>query len=499
MTELMRPFVKQDRHIVLSLLAMLWLAFITALYGPGMDVDAVYYMLLARKLAHTGDILHFDSDAPGHWPPLYTMLMSIPFVLKVSYFWGAYVINILLYGISTYLASKQIDNLLQERNMRWVARLFTFFGFPILYIYVKAQSEILFMTLIIALYHFSIQYFKKPELSRIWTLGFIAALLCLTRYAGLPYVLAVTISLLLQKDKTLQEKIRHGLTLLTIALLPLLLWVLRPILAGTPHTFEYPNTYTLGFWEGIDKTVRGMINWLVPDFVGWYVQYPIMIIVLISAFYLYFKKGPLNPVIQLYTVSTFLYMGFIIWSATMGYCSEPDLRFLAPLFFPLYLMCLYLLTNWPIKGDMGDLYKFFTIIGFSIITICILISGIAYGIEKHFDGGGGYRTVRLMESPLQKWISVQPKMNILYTNSVPAILLIAQETPNSIYNLSNSYSAHKAPKNLKTDGSYVIWYFNPANKGMRNYLNPPDTFLKAHHFHCIDSFIDGKVYYSTGK
>lgn len=232
---------------VLVLLALLLVGAHTAVHGLAISMDSLSYLEAARHLVSGHGLVTGDFELTGPerqpltlWPPLYPLLLAplqwLAGLIGEPLERVAIPLNAVLLGISMLLTS----HLVADHHGRWPA-LAAAVALALLpatqVVYSYAWSETLFMPLVLAAYLCLARYLADPGRgARRWlpTAALLLGLACGVRYAGLGFLPALLLAVVLFPMLPVARRMRHALLALALALAPLLPVLLRNLaLTGT--------------------------------------------------------------------------------------------------------------------------------------------------------------------------------------------------------------------------------------------------------------------------
>ena len=215
--------------VALAAAASLLVACGTWKIGIGLSPDSNQFVSAARNLvAGNGDFA--GSNLPAFSPPLFMVVLAAPGFFGVGPIIAAGVLNPVILGLICLVAGL------------WFYRLT---GAPLLTV----------LSLI-----YAVRFIEEDAPRRLYLAAALAALACLTRYAGVALVASTLLVLLVAGRRTLPRTVARMTAYAAIAAVPLGLWLLRnwlltDTLTGWRHPAEFSVVYnlvrtagTLGVW-----------------------------------------------------------------------------------------------------------------------------------------------------------------------------------------------------------------------------------------------------------
>ncbi len=158
--------------------------------------DSFQYLSAAHSFRASGVFLSPDGSHYAHWPPLYPVLLN----LFADPIWSANVIHLLCKLVLSWLVYRLSMVYLTDNRTRAIFALSVLLGVHLLLISVFIWSELVFVTLALAmLYHHT----QKPDrLLTGWLLA-LGFLLCLQRNAGVFWIAGLATGWLLARGLSL--------------------------------------------------------------------------------------------------------------------------------------------------------------------------------------------------------------------------------------------------------------------------------------------------------
>jgi hypothetical protein len=309
--------------------------------GVGVSPDSVVYMSAARNV-HTHAVLNDFYDRPlVVFPAFYPFFLSaVITVTTLDPMVFAPVLNALLFAIIIYTSGWIMENF-QVRSKWYKHIILSCIALSpcLLEIYSMMWSETLFILLllffIIALRH----YFKFYSFKSLGLVSFVAALACITRYAGVTMIAAGGLLILLDNKIIFKKKI-----------IPAFLFGLMSSSLLAINLIR--NTFSDGTFTGMrEKSLASLADniyyygnvlceWL-PLPKDRFIPVFCTAIIFLAGFALLiwrnYKNGSLNSFENINVVFFLVYSLFIIFSATFSRYELINSRLLSPLFVTMLL------------------------------------------------------------------------------------------------------------------------------------------------------------------
>ena len=466
--------------------------------GIGISPDSVEYLSVARNFHDGRGLTSFDQmplvDFPSFYPLFLWAVMSMTHSDPLSF---APVLNGLLFAILIYTSGSLMNGF--AFRSKWYKRIMLacfLFSPCLLEVYSMVWSETLFL-LFFLFYMPSVRsYLETHSINRLLVMALIAGLACVTRYAGISFLLTGGVIILMDPRLRKIRKLAHLtiFSLVTISFLAINLarnFAVGGYLTGqrqrgvTPlHKNIYYYGTVLSEWMPVFKK-----NYSIALITG------IACLILIAVIFIRWVvkrfdtySYELTPIIF-----TLTYSLFMILSATYSRFQQLDSRLLSPLFIPL----LWTLSFWmaPLVAKLQGLKKKLA------IALCILLlfsfqyNQLMTDYETYDgvkDAGiPGYTEDPWPSSPLVNFIKKNPGIFLpgyaRYSNAGDAVYfftgLSCELLPQKVF-----------PQEVRTfyaeDDLYLIWFKEIINPDLLSL----EDILQHKKMDIIRRFPDGTIY-----
>ena len=234
-----------------------------ATYGAVLHWDSINYVGVARNLLAGEGLTEFGGDPLTAWPPLYPLLLAVPGLLGVDPLDAAGPLNAALFGLTIFAAGRWLAGRLAAPWLAAWCSLALALAAPLAWMASWALSEPLFVLLtLLALMRLE-AHLRRGDAAALRQAAALAALACLTRWAGVSIAAAAVPLLLLQPGPALPSRLRRAALFAAIALAPLGLWTARNLwLTGEAIAYSQPTDAPPG---EIAAAILGAAGrWLVP-------------------------------------------------------------------------------------------------------------------------------------------------------------------------------------------------------------------------------------------
>ena len=434
--------------------------------GIGISPDSIAYLSAARNINSHGILADYNFLPLVDFPVLYPIFLSITgFITRIDPLLIAPYINGLLLAGIIIISGYLIDSF--EGTNKWYKRIILLFlavGPSLLEIYSMLWSETLFIFLtIVFIAAFSIYLRKHSVQSLIWC-GVIAALACVTRYAGVTLIGTGLMLLVFDRSLTLRKRIIHCLWFGLVSISLLAANLLRNALITNSLTGPREKGI-LTLSDNIVFYGRVICYWLPvhgdqPRLVS-----GVAIVIFIIIGLLFLKRSWLK---RTYTTAEncfsayfIVYTVFIIGISTLSHFEQINNRFISPAFVPMIIG----LTSW-IPKTLRSLHKTqfrMALVGLGIIAIVFERNQLkevnTMFAEVKDYGIAGYTDDSWKHSQTAKFLREHPdyfdRQYTVYSNAHEAAYFNGHLATES---LPHRVSKHDVDEFFSEDGLYLIWF-----------------------------------------
>ncbi|MGH7858784.1 MAG: hypothetical protein ACREQY_15770, partial [Candidatus Binatia bacterium] len=227
--------------------AVVWIS--TGRYGPGLTPDSVGYVSAARNVAAGHGLVLYNGSAYIDWPPLYPLLLAAlarttgADPIAVARALHAVLFALVIGGTWALLAR----DLRVRRPLALIGAAAVLTAPPLLKASVMAWSEVLFIALVVAFLLVAGSWRRRPRTPALVGMSVLAALGCLTRYAGIAFLLTGGFVILVTRRRHWRQAVFDSLVFGAVASYPLALWLARNLtLSGFAFGPRAPSDAGLG-------------------------------------------------------------------------------------------------------------------------------------------------------------------------------------------------------------------------------------------------------------
>jgi hypothetical protein len=494
--------------VIIALIGATLVFYLVSLHGAGTTPDSVYYISVARHIADGTGIIGYDGYYLVLQPPLYPMLLgAIKMIMFTDPLVSAGYVNSILFGLIIYISGLFLLKHLNSYVLVLFGTITVLISFVFIQIALMALSELLFILLILLYLYFFEKYKSDGKLNFLILLSISASLACLTRYIGIILILSGVVSIFIQVNKSIKDKLVHILIFLLITCIPIAMWIIRNFyLSGTFVGQRADSSYTL--FENLKFLFNTAIHWYLPaHFNGVEILFITLAALIAIGIILSKRREKFQNVLkEFYPILIFLllYAGIIVISSTTTAYDHIANRLLSPIYIPLFILSFYICDL-----VFNRLSKYVNRNILTILFAACLISWMIYPagkavyiINDYFKLSGiGFNRDYWENKEIINYLNCNKNLEKKYT--------FFSNVPEAVYILTN-ISAHWSPaktlynspqlinsaSNLKeawkgTGKVCLVWFDNIND---RQFLYPIEELQKNIHLNKLAEFKDGAVY-----
>lgn len=494
----------------IAILGMLVVWYATP-FGVGTSPDSVAYIGVAQNL-HTGQGLTVPlgdrvNQPLTQFPPFYPLVLAAFTLVNAPAYSAARLLTDLLFAANILMVGWMLYRLAPHAGWAAVlASLGMLVAPAMLEIHVMAWSEPLFILLGFSGLFVLADHLEKPQRGRLAGAALLCGLAILTRYAGVVFLAAGLLGIVLFAQADSRRKVSSALLFTLIGALPLIANLAYNQLAtgsATNRGLAFHPITRSQLWQGL-TTISGWIGlpanlptWLhllvlvaAAILVGW-----IFIIVIRR------REKPaarLPAFIQVLLLFVLLYGGFLLLSISFVDANTPlDNRILSPMFVGLLILVVYAAAQLSIQGNNVLRWSLSIIVGLLLINWVRLSLP---NLQQFHHQGIGFSTPEWQTSPLIADLKLLPGDTRVYSNAPDAVYLLAGRPAVRLprpFELSSQQENAAFAEEMQTigaelaSGEALIVFF--TTQGRRT--NPSQEDLIAYlDLQVQDQFDDGIVY-----
>jgi len=436
-------------------------------WGIGITADSTVYIGAARSLLSSGTLQ--DADSIGrpiplvHQAPLLPILLAtISRIFRIDPVSSARWLSAILFGVNTALLGVIAWRFVKSAWIGLAAALLALIATPMIDYHLMALSEPLYLFFSLSTLFLLLHYSSDFQLRWLLFAGAVSAFAFLTRYAGIALVGTGFFALLFLCRRNPARAIRHPLTYLLIACLPMAAWLLRN-LALADSVSDYSMGKAFGAHTTFGAVALGLDTvsaWILPGFVPRPLRIGIAMASILSLIiicywqrfrnarataslsWLDLQRAKLLGLASLFIACNLLLL-FVV-ASSVDETLRLDDRILVPLLCPaiLLLLCSLQLTS-ASRSTSNRLWIVpALIIGLSFVTNSVR-STIHLLAAAH--SGSGYGAKRWRNSPVIRQLQLMPDKIPIYT-TLPSCVRFLTARPARL--LPNTYDSRTGRENL---------------------------------------------------
>lgn len=409
----------------------------TSVYGIGIRSDSVAYIWSARSLAEGLGLGRLDGGGNfkpmTHWPPLYSLLLSLSPWFGLDVVEGARRLAALLAGLSIILAGLVIFRLTRSIWFAGAGALVTLFSPAIAETDLQAMTEPLYIVLSLLALLFLDRYLQRSSRRWLWLSAVFTALSFLTRYIGFSLVLVGALAVIIYSRQPLRARGKDVLIFLAVTLGPAALWFFRNLLLSSSAANRGLTYFPIPFSDFAlaVSTVQGWVQPAKTVFAigagkGLLALAAVVVAFVLARFRpaeipLREPNSPLMDLNQMY-IGFYLAMVFIARLFFDPMITIFEQRILAPVYLSvLFLLAGVLHSAWR----SASAHRWWIGAGLAVIYLWTAYSFVmVYNTESRqiyktmLENGSGYAYKGEQDSPFAQMLREIPEDALVYTSNV---------------------------------------------------------------------------------
>jgi hypothetical protein len=473
------------------------IVFLTRHSGIGISPDSVTYISAAENLYHQQGLKDFSQltvvDFPAGYPIFLQCMMLLTGATPLPA--GPW-LNAFLFALVIYLCGAMM-NRFSVGNRWYKAAMLSCIVLspPLQEIYTMLWSETLFIVLLLLLMTALYYYYRSRSLLLLITLGLLSGLACVTRYAGIAFVITIGFLLLVSPGKPLRKRWLHLFVFVAVsALLPAVNIIHNAGASGT--LTGYREEALRSVWDNLSDTGWVFCNWL-PFLKHFPAIAPIVALLLIAALgsswlWRLFRQRQFDSYENIATGFFLSYTLFMVLSASLSRYQPLDNRLLCPVFIPLlWGIGAWLMEAIQAAGRRQKLWIALTL----VVFVCFQYEQVAEDKETWTDiryaGIPGYTEDQWQHSPIVRYIQQNKSLFRfgfgLYSNANDAVWFF---TGMKSELLPHNDFPRDVQQFLTEKHCYVVWF----NDGYNPDLTGLEFITKVKKMKLLVQLADGAVY-----
>jgi hypothetical protein len=495
-------YLKHLDSLIAAIIGFYAIHLFTAYSGIGISPDSIMYASTATNIQAHGSLVTFNGNPIVFFPVFYPFFLGmIQLISRVDPIAAGSVINSFLFASVIFMTGWMVTKFkTQSLIYKWLILIALILSPALLQIYSFLWSETLFIvevSIFILIYH---NYLQKHTTKALLLAALVAAIGCITRYAGVTIIGAGGLMLLLDSELAWGKKIKHILifSFSSISLLVINL-VYNRLTSGLSTGTREPSITP--FDKNLYLTGTVLNDWgALGEFADRF-AIPIAAVVLVGIIALLLwkaYKGQLNSYENVCIAFAIVYGLFIVISATISRYEQINSRLLAPMFVPLLIAC----TGWvpDVLKPIKSIPKY-ALTGVAVIMMLAFEYFTLKADLDRYDSEGdygvpGYADDDWNKSPFVEYLRAHKhifKAGIpVYTDADEAVYLF---TGMQSHLVPHEFFKKDVAKFYTHKQFYLIWFDNVFQKE----LVPLTEILKNKKLVKIADTADGDVYLCDEK
>ncbi|HVW59766.1 MAG TPA: hypothetical protein VHC48_07020 [Puia sp.] len=493
-------FLKELDSFIAAIIGFLLIQVWAGHSGIGVSPDSVVYMSTASNIRHHGAINDFTGmpmmDFPAGYP---IFLSSIMLATGLEPMRFAVVLNGLLFGLLIFLSGWMMQRFSNPNRVYKIILLSIIVLSPcLLEVYSMVWSETLFLLLTLLFIRVARRYHLTHSIEAMALLGFIAAVACVMRYAGISLILLGGFLMITDRGTSWSKKITHILLFGLISISLAALNVFRNhLVTGTLTGYREKAVTSLG--RNLQYFGSVFCDWL-PFFDDPY-KYPALVGVVCLlvglAWWLFRLIRQRNEYSydQIATAHFLVYGFFLLVIASVTRFQQLDSRLMSPLFIPW----LWASSSWipSVMARVGKHQRRW-LAAFALAGALCMEYG-EWDMYKfnwngiQYAGIPGYTEDSWTQSPTMDFVKKNLELHKpvpIYSNAYEGIWFFTGMVTDLIPHKDLPWDVRDL---MREDHFYVVWFEDALNTDLLTI----EDIRKTKHLDTAWRFNDGAVYYFT--
>lgn len=484
--------------IVIGLAGLALILIYTQHGGIGVSPDSIAYLGVARNIDSMAALKDYNLRPLVDFPVFYPLFLGIiGFLVRTDLVTVLPFLNGLLFAgviISTGYLLDSFET--RSRLYKRIILLFIAISPPLLQVYYMAWSETLFILLVILFITAFKSYLSRPLYSRLLLSAAIAAIACITRYAGITIIATGLMLILFNRFQEWNTKFKHLLLFGTVSSSLLVINLIH----NRWITGSLTGPRQAGILSLSDNIVfygRVTGSWLAVWTQQAQVVSTVSILILTGITFLFLKRSWLNrnylTAENCFAAFFIVYTVFIIAISTLSHFEEINNRLLSPLFIPLLIA----LTSWiPAQlFKLSKVYFNFVAVILGLVLLVFTVNDLEEDNEMYQEasryGIPGYTADTWKQSATARFLRehatwFDPAYEV-YSNAHEAAYFNGGLRTESLPQVVDKHDTHNF---FSKKGLYLIWFDNFSDDELIKFKTIRDhaDLVKLHDFKDGDIF-----------
>ena len=444
-----RKYIAVLAIILIALCGAAGILYATAA-GIGVSPDSVTYIGTARNLLNGAGLTVPQGNGANvpltQFPPVYPIVLAVLSLPGLDPFVTARWLAALLISANILMVGSILLYLLPDQLWAAILGAFMMLLAPLMAnTYVMAWSEPLFILLAISGLFLLGNHLDAPRWWRLVAASIFIGLAFLTRYAGIAYVAAGGLGILILSREKIRKRLMETIVFWMISVLPLGVVLIRNVLdrgSATNRELAFHLISRARLWEGLTT----LTAWMgIPQQVPTWLHVLVLVVLfgLVSA-------GLIRGIRLSRTVSSQpgwrslpgfilllllwlpIYGGFLLISISFIDANTPlDYRILSPMLVGLLILLLFVPGWLASKSSSPRRWMWATLIA-GVLLMAAYARVTLPTLRSYNIQGIGFSSVAWRNSPLIEAVEGEPDNLIIYSNAPDAIYLLTGRRASSL-------------------------------------------------------------------
>lgn len=500
---------------VVAAVAGFWLIQVCARHGGiGISPDSVVYISTAASIHDHGTINDFSGLPMMDFPAFYPIFLSgIQFLTGRSILEAGPVLNGLMFAILVFLCGWIMEQFTHRirffgvQPYKWIVLSCIVFSPCLLEVYCMIWSESLFLLLLLLFIIACRRYFLSRTTGALLWMAIIAALACVTRYAGVSFILMGGLLLLCDGKATWKKKTGQLLLfgVISSSLLALNIYRNRLVTGTLTGYREKALTPFATNLHDYGSVLCGWLPFFDEEFRWAGVVSAFFILSLLGVFlYRLWRKVNLFSYENIALTFFLVYSIFILTTASLSRFQQLDSRLLSPLFIPwlwsgsYWIVSLLQRIPHPVSRDYRQYARVLLIVGGLALAICFQAGQWQVNAESwegvKYAGIPGYTEDQWRKSETMAYIGAHKELfasgTPMYSNAFEGIWFFTGIRSDMLPHRDLPWDVKEF---LADRQFYVVWFDDAINTDLVTI-----EFITRHkRLVSTQRFQDGTIYYFT--
>lgn len=362
------------------------LIYMTTLWGVGVSPDSVQYINGARNLDSFSSLF----ELPSHWPPGYSILLSLAEKFSTDILMAARILQASIFAANIFMLTLISAQLLRTNHFATnFASLLLVFSVDAYLIHFYALSEGAFIFLQLLSTLALIYYFRKPSNKFLYISASLAATALMFRYSGVSYIGAMSLTLLLIDEGNFTKRLTTSIKYFIVGIAPFILWMVANHIIRNETANRELIVHVVSWAE---------LKPIIDIFAGWLSVFGVLYFIAVSALliasgcFVYRKKSNLSKeCVAFFYIGIIYSLCYIIFIILSKSFIDAYIPFSLRIFIPVHVFLL-LCSSVMLSFVFLQQYKIWQVI--STITLLLLINNNVYtitpNIHANIERGRGF-------------------------------------------------------------------------------------------------------------